>query len=173
MLSVFRCPTSVLPSNRVPLFPDANGYATSDYKASTGLGDSGLFYKTYDGERAGYSRVRVADVTDGLSNTIAFGESAYYLGTSNWPIWLGASGSDEAALFKTDPMAPINCGIVVKSIDNFYTAIDDDCAYSWHYGGALFSFADGSVHWLSDDIDPETYYNLGTKNDGKLTNGYE
>jgi prepilin-type N-terminal cleavage/methylation domain-containing protein len=173
VLEVFRCPSSELPSNFETTNPFYSGYATSDYKACNGWGDSGLFYKIRDGDRAGYSRVRIADVTDGLSNTIAFGESAYYDGIRNWPIWMGAGGSDEAALFKTDLKAPINCTIVPKTIKNFRRAIDDDCAFSWHDGGALFAFADGSVHWLSEDIQAETYWYLGTKNDGHITNGYE
>jgi prepilin-type N-terminal cleavage/methylation domain-containing protein len=173
VLAVFRCPSSELSSHIELRRSILAGYATSDYKACNGLGDSGMFYKTYDGDRAGYSRVRVADVTDGLSNTIAFGESSYYDGIENWPIWMGAGGSDEAALFKTDLKAPINCTIIPKTIDNFRSAIDDDCAFSWHHGGALFSFADGSVHWLAEEIQPETYWNLGTKNDGQITKGYE
>lgn len=171
-LDVFRCPSSELSPHGEPFFPGLNGYATSDYKASTGFGDSGIFYKTSDGERAGYTRVRVADVTDGLSNTIAYGESSYYAGLKNWPIWLGAPGTDEATLFKTDLLAPINCGISPKSIDRFVFAIDDDCAFSWHNGGAHFAFADGSVHWLSEDIKQETYWDLGTKNDGNVIGDY-
>ncbi len=172
VLEVFRCPSSELESHANPIFAGLLGYATSDYKASTGFGDSGLFYRTYDGERAGYSRVRIADVTDGLSNTIAFGESAYYEGIRNWPIWMGAPGTDEATLFKTDLKAPINCTISPKTISNFFTAIDDDCAFSWHNGGAHFSFADGSVHWLAEEIDPQTYWDLGTKNDGRVIGDY-
>ncbi|NOZ40591.1 MAG: DUF1559 domain-containing protein [Planctomycetes bacterium] len=172
MLEVFRCPSSELGPHAEPIFAGLLGYATSDYKASTGLGDSGLFYKTYDGERSGYARVRIADVTDGLSNTIAFGESAYYEGIRNWPIWLGAPGTDEATLFKTDARAPINCTISPKTISNFSSAIDDDCAFSWHNGGAHFSFADGSVHWLVEEIDPQTYWDMGTKNDGRVLGDY-
>jgi prepilin-type N-terminal cleavage/methylation domain-containing protein len=199
VLTVFRCPSSQLPSHAANMgsaWPHANGYATSDYKACTGLGDNGIFFKPDDGMRARwngdrmlYERTRPEDVTDGLSKTIAFGESGYYLiqrsgGRSNrWPVWIGGygHGGDEAALFKTDREAPINCEINPKTFDGFLERVssarppgprDDDCAFSWHDGGAYFAFADSSVHFLRDDIDMRTYENLGTKNDGNVIAAY-
>ena len=116
-LEVFRCPSSGLPDVGQSRNPAALwiGYATSDYKASTGTGDHGMFFKRRDGRSAGaegvaksrgYVRVRIADITDGLSNTIALGESAYFsFAMDDWPIWMGAPGTDESALFKTDSNA--------------------------------------------------------------------
>jgi prepilin-type N-terminal cleavage/methylation domain-containing protein len=198
VLQVFRCPSSLLDSHATNMgtsWPHANGYATSDYKACTGLGDSGIFFKPDDGARARwngdrmyYERTRPEDVTDGLSQTIAFGESGYYLvqrngGRSNrWPVWIGGygHGGDEATLFKTDSEAPINCEIYPKTFDGLVERSggrppgprDDDCAFSWHDGGAYFAFADSSVHFLRDEIDMRTYENLGTKNDGNVIAPY-
>jgi prepilin-type N-terminal cleavage/methylation domain-containing protein len=199
VLDVFRCTSSPLPNhaeNMATAWPHANGYATSDYKACTGLNDNGIFYKPDDGikarwngERMLYERTRPEDVTDGLSQTIAFGESSYYLihrasrRNDRWPVWIGGygAGGDEATLFKTQPNAPINCEINPKSIDNFVERTvltvppgprDDDCAFSWHEGGAYFAFADSSVHFLRDDIDMRIYENLGTKNDGNVIGDY-
>ena len=190
-LEVFRCPSSGLTSHAVSQdkFKFGDGYATNDYKACVGVGDMGMFFKRYDGWNAGkreystgdpnrdkyiqgFRNVRIRDVTDGLSNTIALGESSYFINSQNWPIWMGAPGSDEAALFKTDDRAPINA-LLPNSLEVFFQGvggdgIDDDCAFSWHIGGAYFAFGDGSVHWLDQNIAVEVYENLGVRNDGNI-----
>ena len=199
ILPVFRCPTSELGPLSIGLHPQlvhGEGYATSDYKACTGEGDNGIFFRRADGLAAiqgkakmNYTRSRPADVTDGLSKTIALGESAYYDVTElpsatyiyRWPIWLGAYGKnggentygvDEVVLFKTDANAVINCLISPKAVAYFKTAMDDDCAFSWHEGGAYFAFADGSVHFLLETIDIDDYRHLGSKNDGEIIRGF-
>ncbi len=207
----FRCPSSGLPDfaedHQSPL-QWINGYATSDYKGSGGWADRGIFQHRCDNANA-YAgpganlpgsdpakivlKIRPANVTDGMSQTIMIGESSYYMlqpaaggeAPSDWPIWMGGANSDENTIFKTAFDAPINCGITPKIIENFYTGtrpgqdvrsfsgpLDDDCAFSWHTGGAFFGFCDGSVHWLSEDIEWETYRNLGTRDDGFVVGEY-
>ena len=39
---------------------------------------------------------------------------------------------------------------------------------SFHKGGANFVFADGSCHYLSDDLDPDTYVVLASRNGGEV-----
>jgi type II secretory pathway pseudopilin PulG len=181
VLGVYRCPTSELLSHVESSPAYYNGYATSDYKASTGQGDDGLFWKVADGwNNAKETKVRPQDVTDGLSKTIAFGESSYYITEGNlnsdWPVWLGAPATDEATLFKTQPPNVINCGITPKSIERFRVGaggpVNDDCAFSWHANGAFFAFADGSVHYIQESIDMDTYRFLGTKDDGNVIREY-
>jgi prepilin-type processing-associated H-X9-DG protein len=174
VLPIFRCPTSELPAQIERGLPFYQGYATSDYKACNGKGDSGMFYKVSDGKAAGYLRVRIPDVTDGLSQTIALGESSYYHlnDIADWPIWIGTPGTDEAVLFKTQDPSVINCRVHPKSTAGFRTAVDDDCAFSWHNEGAYFAFADGSVHFLFESIDFTVYESLGTKNDGNVISDF-
>jgi hypothetical protein len=169
VLNVFRCPSSALPPNIDGAAPFKNGYATSDYKGSNGTRDDGLFFHVADGLAQGYTRVDIAGIPDGTTNTFAFGESAYYYSgdIGDWPVWIGCTATDECHLFKTSNPSILNCGIRPKSIEGFATAIDDDCAFSWHDGGAFFAFADGSVHFVNESIDLVTYYNLGSRNDGE------
>ncbi len=167
-VDVFRCPSSALPSHADEDINFSGGYSTSDYKACGGTDDGGVFWKPCDAleTTGGELRVRFKDVTDGTSNTIALGESSYYKHRNDWPIWFGAPRTNDAVLFETN--LPIGCGITNKDPENLTTAYNDDCAFSWHNGGAYFAFADGSVHWLGEDIDFDTYKYLGEKDDGEI-----
>ncbi len=184
-LGLFKCPSSPIPSQVNATWaasvtntgsPNANvvGYATSDYKGSTGWGDFGLFSKPADLAGQGQtSPTRITDILDGTSNVIAIGESAYVPSGSNWPVYIGGVGSDESVLFKTQPPSPINCGCQPKTLASMASdgvlghSLDDDCAFSWHPNGAQFTFADGSVHFLPDTIDIQTYWDLGDRRDGR------
>jgi len=130
-----------------------------------------------------------------ITHTTMIGPPSYYIrtrqqtggeGNQDWPIWAGGIDSDENTLFKTAIDAPINCGISPKSIESFYHGtqpgvsileqnsgpMDDDCAFSWHVGGAFFAFCDGSVHFLDENIEFEVYRNLGQRNDGNVNTNF-
>ncbi|MDZ4656617.1 MAG: DUF1559 domain-containing protein [Bythopirellula sp.] len=184
-LGVFRCPSSALPSHvpeaigTMTLGEDfVLGYATSDYKASGGVRDQGMFCSLRDCLQRNMGkdpkrRIRAQDVTDGLSNTIALGEAAYALELVKWPFWIGGVTEDESVIFETDALNVINCGISPKQLENFTQALDDECAFSWHEGGAFFCFGDASVHFLDETIDFQVYGYLGTIDDGNLTTGVQ
>ena len=188
-LTAFRCPSSTLPDVVPATFQGydyaggsgssdqpAVGYAVTDYKGSVGFGDQGFFVKGSDLAGAGRSAgTRIRDVTDGTSNTIAVGESSYAgVDGENMPSWIGITGRDERLLFKTDFPSVINCGTSPTTPQN---AIDDDCAMSFHVGGAQFTLGDGSVRFISENIDTGfdnagavtgTWEALGTINDGTV-----
>jgi prepilin-type processing-associated H-X9-DG protein len=44
---------------------------------------------------------------------------------------------------------------------------------SFHPGGANFVFADGSVHFLSEKINMDTYQLLGCRNDNHMVPEYD
>jgi prepilin-type N-terminal cleavage/methylation domain-containing protein/prepilin-type processing-associated H-X9-DG protein len=103
-----------------------------------------------------YSAVRIADITDGTSNTIAHGEHAVGLLTNatdrivNGPAW--ACGWYGDTIFTSFyPMNPEN------KVQNVYgddlTESYIGAASSFHPGGANFAFADGSVRFIKDTID--------------------
>lgn len=170
----------------------ATGYATAHYKGSRGTCDRGMFWPPREGAREfdcpwgdingdgtqdtiprkSMTRVRLQDVTDGTSKTIIVGEAAYFLRGACFPIWMGIYGDDGAVMFKTED--PINCNIggprSFPLSDDQIAALpegneSDDCAFGWHSGGAFFAFVDGSVHFLSENIDTRTYRLLGDRMD--------
>lgn len=195
IISVFRCPSSEMPSHvpasfralqppqyqtmqEYPVPEHMVGYATSDYRACGGDQDSGsqvpgqgMFASFHELKQLyGMDFVRMKDVTDGLSNTLAIGESAYVIGQepAKWPLWIGGVEDDESTHFETKNQNIINCGISPKSIDTFGLAIDDACAFGWHEGGAYFCFGDASVHFIDETIDRLVYRYLGNINDGQI-----
>ena len=172
-IEILVCPASVVQSHSPA--GASKGYAKSDYKACNGFADYGLFWNRADGaNNARRKQISLKHITDGTSKTIAFGESSYVPNTQDFPIWLGGPGSDEPTLFKTQPPSVINCRVRAKVLDaNVARPVDDDCAYSWHNNGSQFSFADGSVHFLSESIEWMTYQNLGDRRDGQVLESFE
>ncbi len=172
-IPIMSCPASVVPSHSPS--GESKGYAKADYKACNGFADFGLFWNRADGvNNARKKQISLKNITDGTSKTIAFGESSYVPNAIDFPIWLGGPGRDEPTLFKTQPPSVINCRVRAKVLDaNVARPVDDDCAYSWHNNGAQFSFADGSVHFLSDSIQWITYQNLGDRRDGQVLESFE
>lgn len=165
VIKAFRCPSSALPDRIPPVYsqgkaehnyassnPHAVGMAVSDYKYCGGFGDRGFGAKPRDLFYSGRAfNTRIRDITDGTSNTIAVGESAYPgISGNELPTWMGGVNSDENVLFKTQWPSTINAG---TTPNDFSAAIDDDCPFSWHTGGAQFLFADGSVTFLSENLD--------------------
>jgi prepilin-type processing-associated H-X9-DG protein len=142
------------------------GYATNDYKACGGScrGDNGVMHKL----RENIFCTKFRDITDGLSNTLMVSESSYVYDDGNevddWPAWIGGIASDEQTRINGRTTRPINCGCSPSRMDE---ALGDDCAFSWHPGGAQFVMCDGSVQFISENISMDTYCNLHGKNDGQ------
>jgi type II secretory pathway pseudopilin PulG len=151
------------PGELSPAYDPAVTIAFTNYAASVGprhfLG--GTFAPTanprkhYQGMFWEYnSDVRFRDVTDGLSNTILFGEKARGLYPVDERPWWGwwASGYPGDTMFAT--YAPINKAHQVPVLSNNQDfARMFGTASSLHPGGAFFCFGDGSVRFLSQHLD--------------------
>ena len=124
------------------------------------LGVAGTRLRRADGVFFNDSRTRIADITDGTSNTLLFGERppdpGFILG---W--WYAGYGLDSTGTFEflmgvaePDPVAVTQppCGVPTMTFGPA-SGFADRCApfhyWSPHGGGANFAFADGSVRFLS------------------------
>ena len=108
------------------------------------------------------------DFGDGLSNTFLVGERRSRAtvqggsigGDDMWP-GVGNDGNDIGGSCN-----PACCLLNVPG------PFADDAFSSLHPGGALFVFADGSVHFISENINRTTYANLAGIRDGNVIGDY-
>ena len=119
------------------------------------------------------ANVRVASMKDGASTTFMFFEVA---GRPEH----NASGrpvpSEQAIPITSfrwaSPTLPISIGNTCRRA-SMMNCHNSDEIYAFHPGGAFITFADGSVHFVQQDIDPETFVSLYTIAGGDVVNDSE
>jgi prepilin-type N-terminal cleavage/methylation domain-containing protein/prepilin-type processing-associated H-X9-DG protein len=166
--------SGVPPALSPPTYP---GYGPSASWGDTASPDllRGMFCR-------GGALVRVLDVTDGTSNTILLGEllpeqSEFQRWTTYG--WVGGNDVSQGQTiqpinYRIDPPPPGTTSWPSSSALCSLCTDPNRCIFNWHVtwgfksnhsGGANFAFADGSVHFLSQNIDNQTYQYLGCRND--------
>jgi prepilin-type processing-associated H-X9-DG protein len=181
VLTIYRCPS------------DQRQYAASLAEgitvAFTGyLGCNGTNLRTLDGILYWNSKVRMADIADGTSNTFLVGERPpsadlvfgwWYAGAGQWDTSynpLHNSGSCDVTLGGAEinihtsgfpaedgcPTGPykFSSGTIFNQCDQFHV-------WSMHSGGANFLFADGSCHFLTYEIGQGIVNAMSTRNGGE------
>lgn len=118
---------------------------------------------------------RMRDVTDGLSNTIFFGERRRDCSYHNWNGW-SRSNNGQGICGTLIPINFDSCHGQNDTLPPPLTECNRNCTWntefgfkSLHPGGANFLLGDGSVHYLSEAIDHWNYQYLGAKDDGQLS----
>ncbi len=150
----------------------ANWYAKSNY-----LCNQNILHKS-DGTFGGPPSampLRMADVTDGTSNTLVLGERALRIGAKDknrstaGVLWgKPVANSDAATCFhpnypinSTDPSNDFNANVYSSPYSNATNSCNAHVVTSNHPGGAQFALTDGSVRFISQTIasNPLVYNN--------------
>jgi prepilin-type processing-associated H-X9-DG protein len=198
-IPAFICPSTPEPTRKDGI-PESDPWvgalvSITDYSPTIGvdhrLVTAGLVEKSGEGVLPKNNQPRLADVTDGLSNTIIYGESAgrpyvYRRGSqkfgslpnnrTNAGGWsrpasdFSVDGSTYDGVSSPGPCA-VNCtnGEDVGSSPfphPYYGTEGTSEAFAFHPNGAMFAFADGSVHFISQDILIREFARLVTRADG-------
>jgi prepilin-type N-terminal cleavage/methylation domain-containing protein/prepilin-type processing-associated H-X9-DG protein len=108
------------------------------------------------------SRVRMADITDGTSQTLMLAESVL---PQDDPA--GRSNCRTANCIIGRPWSEGNIITTAYGINNPPPMLDKYAPWSWHSGQAAFGFADGHSAFLSENISQTVLVGLTTKGIGK------
>ena len=149
-LPVYRCPSDAFPGiNAV-----RGNFATSNYAGNYGnkilpgsvdaaKDATGLFYCN--------SSVRFHEIKDGLSNTVMASERTV---SSAAAIWVGVRSNQNGG----DNVSPCSERARINSVIGAFS--------SSHAGGAHVLISDGSVRFVSEQLDPQAWEALGTRDGG-------
>ena len=186
MIPVFICPSEPRPDNFTPV--DSNGnplvdinqqvitVAHSSYVAMNGAPD-GVTSDAFDNNGAFIRNksLQIKNMTDGLSTTLFIGERCTNMSNTTWVG--GVQGSVVPDLRYSDladqlAAAEGDCALVLAHgstthLPNNPLVFDADATASYHEAGVNFLFGDGSVQVINDQINPNTYQALCTRNGGE------
>ena len=109
------------------------------------------------------SRVRYGDMTDGSSHTILVGEMIPDVNGLGWASGTRASLRNTGFFGRRDRPGMQEEGLDEEPDENAVGGFG-----SYHQGGGNFVFADGSVRFLAESIEPELFQNLGNRADGAM-----
>jgi prepilin-type N-terminal cleavage/methylation domain-containing protein len=121
--------------------------------------------------------IKISLVTDGTSNTFFVGEILADCTDHNGDIWHYNQGGNAHA----STAVPLNnfttCQPTRGRITNPACTTQSNWNYSWgfrsnHVGGAQFLFVDGTVRFISENIDYTTYQRLGGRFDGNAVGDF-
>jgi prepilin-type N-terminal cleavage/methylation domain-containing protein/prepilin-type processing-associated H-X9-DG protein len=179
-LSIFRCPSDAGPD----LNPVRLNHALSNYRAIMGPNGPDINpwygYAIGDQDLGGVmfqnSHVRILQITDGTSNTLAIGECMFDgtpVGTAGdvkkrAAIWVGMTGLHPA------PGATANSlwiSDIMWWMDQTSATVNGSAPQAFssrHPGGAYFGFCDGSVRFFHEGGDPLQLRWLAGRDDGKV-----
>jgi len=150
-LSVFRCPSSLIGPQRTHQGAPNPKVASGNYTCCRGFYNfTGATHltKQNNGVLYGESGIRMQHVYDGTGCTIAIGERTALGGNlgndASWPSWCGPGGGGAMNTVSSSVSDRLNHPTSMHAFS------------SQHPGGAVFCFADASVHFISEGIQSNT-----------------
>lgn len=192
-IEIFRCPS--MPggtlNEKLKSDPSDEGHSISSYKGIFGdlntqynySGDDCSLYQGScisggNGIFSPNSSVKFRDITDGSANTLMIGEVPYGLnGTVNssgtpidyrGSVWVGID--PEGSRSNVAVIQTFRGETASGSASSTYriNGTNSNSFGSHHVGGAHFLMCDGSVHFLSENINSGTINYLAARNDGNV-----
>lgn len=128
------------------------------------------------------SRIRVAQVSDGLSNTVFLGEKSSILCDSTWVGVVPFSSTPQRPPWPSDANSGGNLvgahsgpdirdhpNVIIHAPNHPFGHTDE--MYAEHPGGANVLMGDGSVRFVKETIDPLTWVAISTRNGGEVVSG--
>lgn len=198
-LSVFLCPSATKTDGPIHV-RDASGTVLATFGRSTYVANAGQeepwgflqedYYGLADGPMFRNSRVRTADVVDGLSSTVFIGEHSSVLSNKTWvgvvpgaevcandPIQFPNTACDGAAT-----LVNVHSGPAANEIDpvTLFAPIHPPNSplchvcqmYAEHSGGANVLLGDGSVRFISQMIHQPTWAALSSRGKREVVGQY-
>ena len=119
-------------------------------------------------------QMTAAEIRDGLSNTMFYGETTEGHLQPDWNIWTYAAPNWELRS-TTNPLntpPDLNLGSQSLAVPGLGRGFTNANFASKHPNGANFVFGDGHVDFLSDSINLSTYQALSTRDKGEVAAYY-
>ncbi len=115
------------------------------------------------------SKIRFSDILDGSSSTLLLGEAPVAQDSLGWVSGTRATlrnsvGIDNPNYFAAVPTSDSSSDTSGSQVDSLHVGSFG----SSHTGGANFVYADGAVNFLSQNMDPKTFEQLGNRADGEM-----
>ena len=156
-----------------------------DYEVPEPVAANGNRPARIDGPFYRNSRMTVARITDGLSNTVFIGEHSSVLSNKTWVGVVPGAVTPPRLDMRPWPSENNGAGclvgahsgpdthdhpqVIIHAPNNPFGHTDE--MWAEHTGGANCLFGDGSVRFISTFIDPNAWVGLSTRDGGEVING--